>query len=83
MTAESFYFICQQSIMTNTKIIRNEQFVLAMGEDVEGEEEEQKLKKKKAKKKKIIKKEKKEMTNKFEECKRQREEIKNLKKEKR
>lgn len=51
MTAESFYFICQQSIMTNTKIIRNEQFVLAMGEDVEGEEEVQKLKKEQAKKK--------------------------------
>ena len=52
MTAESFYFICQQSIMTNTKIIRNEQFVLAMGEDVEGEEEVQKLKKEQAKKNK-------------------------------
>ena len=50
MTAESFYFICQQSIMTNTKIIRNEQFFLAMGEDVEGEEEVQKLKKEQAKK---------------------------------
>ena len=37
--------------MANTKIKRNEQFVLAMGEDVEGEEEVQKLKKEQAKKK--------------------------------
>ena len=82
MTAESFYFYLSAKYNDKYQNYGKQAVCSSYGTGCWGGGGGAKAKERTSKKK-VIKKEKKEMTNKFEESERQRQEIKNLKKEKR